>query len=195
MSFTNAYNETMDYEGGYAFDPDDRGGETYKGISRKHNPDWEGWAIIDDYKSQTNNFKSGYSILYNDMELDLLTRDYYELVYWIRPKFNQIDKLFPELAEKMFDTGVNVGTGRVIKWLQSSLNLLNRNQKKYADISVDGGIGPNTLRTLSVAMGCNPKNRILTVLVVHQGEHYKGIMERNKSQEKYVGWFDRLTYK
>ncbi len=33
MSFTNAYDETMGYEGGYVHDPTDRGGETYKGIS------------------------------------------------------------------------------------------------------------------------------------------------------------------
>jgi lysozyme family protein len=195
MSYTNAFDETMGYEGGYAFDPDDRGGETYKGISRKHNPHWEGWKIIDIYKGQSMAFRDGYDILYRDKGLNKKVMDFYESEYWTKPHFDAVDIIWETLAEKMFDTGVNVGTGRVAKWLQSTLNLLNRNDKYYRDITVDGGIGPKTLKTLEAAMGCNPKDRILTVLVLHQGEHYKSIMERDKTQEKYVGWFDRLTYK
>lgn len=191
MSFTKAYNDTMDTEGGYVHDPTDRGGETYKGISRRYNPQWEGWLIVDSYKP----FTSGFGVLYNDTMLDTLTRKFYRENYWDKPGFERIDKMFPLLAEKLFDTGVNVGIGRVSKWLQSTLNLLNRNQLKYNDIKVDGGIGPKTLKTLEKAMSCNPKNRILSVIVVHQGEHYKKLMERDKTQERYVGWFDRLEYK
>jgi lysozyme family protein len=190
MSFTNAFNATMGYEGGYAFDPVDPGGETYKGISRVHNPSWEGWAIIDSYKPLNN----GYSVLYNSKSLDHLTRQLYEEKYWINPGFDNVDLIFPELAEKLFDVGVNVGTGRVSKWLQSSLNLLNRNGQKYRDITVDGGIGPKTIHTLGECMDCNPGKRIMTVLTVHQGEHYKNIMENKPSQQKYVGWFDRLEF-
>jgi len=190
MSFKNAYDDTMGYEGGYVFDPTDRGGETYKGISRKHNPHWQGWGIVDSYKPITDK-----KLLYNNTALDYLTRSYYQAEYWIKPSFDEVDTLWDVLAEKLFDTGVNVGTGRVSKWLQSTLNLLNRNNKYYRDIKVDGGIGPKTIQTLKDAMGCNPKERILTVVAIHQGEHYKGIMERDKTQERYVGWYDRLTYK
>lgn len=37
-------------EGGYAFVKNDKGGETYAGITRKNNPTWRGWAIIDKAK-------------------------------------------------------------------------------------------------------------------------------------------------
>ena len=37
-------------EGGYANDPDDAGGETYRGIARKFWPTWSGWPIIDHAK-------------------------------------------------------------------------------------------------------------------------------------------------
>lgn len=195
MSYTDAFNETMGFEGGYAFDPDDRGGETYKGISRRYNPTWSGWVVIDRYKGKTNGFENGYSCLYKDESLDRDVRDFYFQEYWRRPNFDDVDEVFPLLAEKMFDTGVNVGVGRVSKWLQSTLNLLNRNNRYYRDIKVDGGIGPTTMKTLRKAMESNPKERIMTVLAIHQGEHYKSIMERDKSQEKYVGWFDRLSYK
>jgi hypothetical protein len=37
-------------EGYYSNDPLDSGGETWEGISRKNNPSWSGWPIIDSYK-------------------------------------------------------------------------------------------------------------------------------------------------
>ena len=48
--FRLAYKKIEAAEGGYVNDPDDKGGETYKGISRKANPDWDGWISIDQIK-------------------------------------------------------------------------------------------------------------------------------------------------
>lgn len=50
--FDKAYFRTCKFEGGYANDKNDSGGETYKGISRVHNPKWGGWKIIDSYKKK-----------------------------------------------------------------------------------------------------------------------------------------------
>lgn len=36
--FQESFRIAMGHEGGYSKDPDDAGGETYKGISRKFNP-------------------------------------------------------------------------------------------------------------------------------------------------------------
>ena len=41
------------------------------------------------------------------------------------------------LALEMFDTGVNMGTGRAVGFLQTALNVLNRNQQLYPDMVVD----------------------------------------------------------
>jgi len=41
-------------EGGHANDPDDGGGETYRGIARKFWPQWAGWKIIDAAKMLSN---------------------------------------------------------------------------------------------------------------------------------------------
>lgn len=46
-NFLKSYDILIKHEGGYVNDPDDKGGETYKGIARKFNPDWKGWKIID----------------------------------------------------------------------------------------------------------------------------------------------------
>lgn len=189
MSFDKAYKGTMDIEGGYVNDPVDRGGETYKGISRRYHPYWPGWEIIDGYKP----FKSP-SVLYKDSELNALTKKFYEFEFWIKPGLDKVHQVSEVLAEKIFDTGINVGMVRACKWLQSSMNLLNRNEKYYPDIIVDGVVGPNTIRVLHQALKHNELKRLIVVFAVHQGEHYKSIMERDKTQERYVGWFDRLYY-
>lgn len=41
------FDELMIIEGGHHHDPDDPGGETYCGISRRYHPYWEGWAMLD----------------------------------------------------------------------------------------------------------------------------------------------------
>jgi lysozyme family protein len=51
--FNKAIKPVLQYEGGYVNDPDDNGGETYKGISRKFWPRWTGWAFIDAAKTQS----------------------------------------------------------------------------------------------------------------------------------------------
>ena len=45
-NFNQAFKKVMSAEGGYVNDPDDPGGETYKGVARKMNPRWSGWAIV-----------------------------------------------------------------------------------------------------------------------------------------------------
>ena len=55
-SFKAQYNELIKREGNYHSGviggKVDKGGETYRGIARKYNPDWAGWKIIDSLKSK-----------------------------------------------------------------------------------------------------------------------------------------------
>lgn len=50
-NYINTYNRVLLSESGYAA-PFRDSGETYKGIDRKYFPAWQGWAIVDAYKSQ-----------------------------------------------------------------------------------------------------------------------------------------------
>ena len=45
--FNSAFQITMGNEGGYANNPADSGGETYKGIAKNYWPNWEGWTAVD----------------------------------------------------------------------------------------------------------------------------------------------------
>ena len=52
----NVFDAAMDYmqpyEGGYVCDPDDSGGDTFRGISRRVWPNWDGWDLIDQAKRE-----------------------------------------------------------------------------------------------------------------------------------------------
>ena len=122
-SFETAYNKTMGHEGGYVNDPDDKGGETFRGISRVHYPDWQGWAIIDDF------IKNGQQ----PPDLDLLVQSFYKKHYWDKCKG---DLLPHTIAEELFDTAVNMGVRTAGRFLQRSLNALNRNQTLYPDLKL-----------------------------------------------------------
>jgi lysozyme family protein len=46
-NFETAFKITDKLEGFYANHHFDNGGETYRGVARKHNKRWDGWIIID----------------------------------------------------------------------------------------------------------------------------------------------------
>ena len=103
----------LHHEGGYVNHPKDPGGETNLGVTKRV---WEEHGGTKDMK-------------------DLTVEDVapiYKKSYWDRVKG---DDLPSGLDLCVFDFGVNAGTGRAAKYLQSMIGT-----------TVDGGIGPNTLK-------------------------------------------------
>jgi len=178
--FNEAFNATMGHEGGYVNDPDDAGGETYRGIARKYNPSWSGWNLIDDTKPNINN-----------ASLDPYVREFYEAQYWDVNRLDDFDD--QDVANEMFDTGVNMGIGRAGKFLQECLNYLNRNGSLFDDLVVDGKIGPASLAGLNEIESNGDSEILLIMLNVCQGRHYMEYMTKSPTQEKYArGWFKRV---
>lgn len=182
--FIKAFNKTDKIEGKYSNDPDDAGGETYRGIARNYHPKWEGWELIDLYK-ESSAFPS---CLEFDHDLDKMVIDFYKGKFWDvngldNPVFTQ------KLAEEMYDSGVNLGTGRIAEILQKSLNYLNRNEKLFTSLKIDGNIGTNTFNALKIVM---PKDEevLLKIINVLQGMRYLNYADRKPTQKKYIrGWF------
>jgi len=186
-NFDKAYSKTMSHEGGYVHDPDDAGGETYKGIARVYNGKWFGWEIIDEYKGEPN-FPTN---LNQSTRLQNEVEDFYKKKYWDVNKLDDVDS--QDVAEEMFDTGVNMGTGRASKFLQECLNYLNRNGSLFNDLVVDGAIGPASLGALKTILNGGDEKILLTMLNVCQGRHYMEYMRKSPTQEKYArGWFKRV---
>ena len=85
----------------------DSGGETWSGISRKANPSWSGWKILD----QIKNKKNGQKISTPELEerKQLLYRTNYWNPIWGDEIKNQ------KVANDLYDTGVNMGPNTSIK--------------------------------------------------------------------------------
>lgn len=187
--FLKAYNITLDHEGGYSNDPTDIGRETYKGISRKYNPDWDGWVLIDSLKSDSNFPNNTYkNTILNDMICKFYKEKYWDVIL--------LDECTSqEVANELFDTSVNMGTTRAIKFLQRALNLLNKDGNIYSDISEDGKMGKNTLKALKACIDYRGDSYLFKILNLLQGNHYLEFMIKNPEQEKFAyGWLSRVTF-
>lgn len=192
MSFNIAFAKMQGNEGGYANNKADLGGETYAGISRKYHPNWSGWAIVDQVKKQNKTASAINKALAQSANMKLAIKEFYFEQYWKAPGFDKVDSVNELIAEKLFDIGVHLNPQRPCKWLQEAINILNRNQQKYPNITVDGKIGNKTIEALKKCLGCNPVERILTVIKVYQGSHYVSRMQEKPDQQVFVGWIDRI---
>jgi len=192
-NFNEVFEKTAAIEGGYVFDPDDAGGETYKGISRRFNPSWKGWKIIDDLKQANRRKRKFDRIFEQDKMLQEEIRIFYKQLYWDRFRGDEIPN--QEIAQELFDTGVNIGIHRSVGFLQESLNLLNRNQKNYNDVVEDGLFGLKTLKALKAYLKIDKLQYLLKVMNILQGTHYIEYMRKNPIQEKYArGWLKRVKF-
>jgi lysozyme family protein len=188
--FNQAFEHTMGHEGGYVNDPEDRGGETYRGIARKFWANWAGWAVVDQLKAQGKG-SLAQRINQAKTQLDPHVRAFYHDNFWKSIKLDEVaSNGSPALAQKIFDTAVNVGTKPAIQWLQRALNLCNRNEQDYPNLDDDGKIGSKTLEALSKAR----INSIYITFNLLQGEHYMNICRNNPVQKKFFnGWLNRIS--
>lgn len=191
--FDEAYSiVVLNYEGGYSNRPEDRGGETYMGISRRYHPDWEGWRIVDQYKG-ADFFPL---VLDTDGELQEMVREFYKTKFWDRISGDRLAEISEELSISLFDIAVNMGVHRAGEILQRALNLLNRNEQLYDDLKVDGLIGPVTLKALEVFLSVKGDRLLIKLVEIMQGCQYIRIAETDKTQEvNILGWIGRVKIK
>lgn len=101
-------------EGGYSNHPDDKGGETYLGISRKNNPDWEGWKYVD--AAKVDKFNDMNTKLKNNPYVLQCAKELYKDRYWDVMQLDTINS--QDIAHQLFDTAVNMGVSKAIKIAQ-----------------------------------------------------------------------------
>ncbi|WP_416440454.1 glycoside hydrolase family 108 protein [Leeuwenhoekiella sp. A16] len=164
-NFNLAFEQLIGIEGGYVNDPADRGGETKYGISKRAFPN--------------ENIK--------ELSLDRAKSIYY--TYYWNSRYMDLDKFDYSIALELFDTAVNMGVRTASRMLQEALNLLNRNQRNFKDLHIDGRIGPATLSAYSKV----DKDILLKVLNGLQFTKYRDIVFANPAQEKFFnGWMKRV---
>ena len=164
--FCKAFEELIGIEGGYVNDPTDRGGETKYGISKRS------YSKVD---IRNLTLRQAQEIYYRD--------------FWKQSRMD-LDRIdhYP-IALELFDTSVNMGAGTGRRILQDALNLMNRNQKNYPDLVVDGIIGRKSFEAYATV----DKRILLKVLNGLQFMRYTEICLADPEQERFFnGWMQRV---
>lgn len=105
-NFKKEFNKLIVTEGGYVNDKDDKGGETYLGISKKAHPYSSIWSIIDEYKKKYPINKLTKELKKNKKLTELIS-DIYKKEYW---DIFDLDKVKNQnIAHQLFDDSVNRG--------------------------------------------------------------------------------------
>lgn len=163
---------TLQYEGGYANVTGDKGGETYRGITRKNWPNWSGWPTVDKVKPAHKQIIP---------ELENAVKAFYYANYFQAKGFHNLNSV--KVASALFDFAVHGGFS--VKTLQTKLN-----QSFNAGLPVDGGMGAKTIAAINKA----DENKLASLIQQWRETHLKSIIERDPSQQKFwAGWSARLN--
>jgi lysozyme family protein len=155
--------KTLGHEGGYSNNPKDPGGETNFGITKKTAVAW------------------GYTGSMKDMTIDIAC-DIYRDLFWNKIQGDKI--ISQQVADELFDTGVNCGVSRSVMFMQKAYNKL----VKGSPLDPDGDIGPTTIK----AINDYPKpNRLEKAMNAEQCSYYCRLTESNeKFEDFYFGWLE-----
>lgn len=118
--FNIAFEKVVFNEGGYVNDPDDAGGETYMGISRRAHPNAIIWKHIDKITAKYKTAKTITKYLKQNAELTKEIKALYKSDYWAPLKLN-VEKS-QRLANQIFDSAVNRGVSATLASLKRVKN-------------------------------------------------------------------------
>jgi len=164
-------NEVIRVEGGYVNDPKDSGKETNHGVTV---------AVAR---------AAGYTGRMIDMP-ESVAFDIFSSMFWGSVRADDILELSEVVAREVVDTCVNMGPSRAGKFLQRSLNVLNKQASLYRDLKVDGAIGSSTLAALRGYLDNRDEATLVKALNCLQGAFYITLAERREKDERFVyGWF------
>lgn len=158
-------------EGGYTNNPNDKGGPTNFGITQADLSKYLGHnALISEVKNLSED----------------TAREIYEQRYYYGPS---IQKLPEEIQPFIFDSAVNNGARRAIKFIQRVCN-----QAGYPPhLDEDGAMGPKTLAGANWALN-EMKDYFLKSLIEERRMFYLLIVDHNPDQSVFIkGWLNRLN--
>lgn len=161
-------------EGKYSNHPSDTGGETMWGITI---------AV-----ARANGYKGAMRDLPRNTAKAIYKSEYYE-----KPGFAVVAQYSEQIAEELFDTGVNMGQSVAATFLQRLLNALNRQGKDFADIAVDGQLGNQSFNALKAYFRVRPAAELILLRGLNclQGARYVSLAEgRGKNEDFLNGWLE-----
>ena len=150
------------WEGGFVDHPADPGGRTNRGVTQRT---YDAWRAAQGLPGRDVK-------LIDDAEVHAV----YESGYWSPPRCELLER---PLDLVQFDTAVNMGPRRAVRFLQQAIGC-----------SVDGDFGPATQRAVSA---CRPGDAVATYCNIREN-FYRQIVERKPDQAVFLkGWMNRLN--
>ena len=181
--FITAFNITMQTEGGY--NPGIGEAETYMGVDRSQNADWNGWGAIDTIK-QANpgaDVPTLDNLFSADEGLQSDVQQFYEAGYWTSLQLDAVND--QQVANSLFDCSVNPCIISVSDAAQIACNIL-----KHGSVTVDGQIGPNTLTGINAL----PPNLYLTAFNgIRVANYYERVKLTPADKEWLASWLGRCA--
>jgi type VI secretion system secreted protein VgrG len=164
-------NKTLMYEGGYSNNPLDKGGETYRGITKKNFPWWKGWAYVSAAKPSPGQYV---------LKAEPFVHDFYYATFFEANRFHQLNSV--KVATALFDYAVHGGYS--VKGLQALLN-----NKFAANLVDDGKIGPLTIEAINKAN----ESKLITAIMEWRKGYLKAVVKNDPTQKAFEnGWNNRL---
>ena len=150
------------WEGGFVDHPNDPGGRTNKGVTQK---------VYDDWRARQGLVRQDVKLI-DDTEVHMI----YATDYWLPPR---CDRLETPLDVVQFDTAVNMGVGRAVRFLQGALGC-----------AVDGDFGPGTERAVA---GCDTGTVVAAYCKRREAFYARLAQNNNKLAVFLKGWMNRLN--
>lgn len=184
--FNAAHNKMLGNEGGYANNPDDAGGETYKGISRRFWPQWGGWKYVDGVKANTVQPPERGTAAYQDYvahlnrclaglaALQQLVVDFYKKNFWDKCRLGEVND--QAVADWLYDHAVN-GGNRGVMWMQEAVG-----------VKADGVVGPQTIRAINAV---DPKALLDRVMDIAVAYRMAKVQDEPDQRQFLHSWLER----
>lgn len=111
--FEKAFKKIIANEGGYVNDKDDKGGETFMGITRKNHPNISLWGIVDDYIDIYGTTYGLVKYIKNNDKAMSSIKSVYKKQYWDKLLLDKVNA--QAIANELFDDCVNRGVNATLK--------------------------------------------------------------------------------
>jgi lysozyme family protein len=150
------------WEGGFVDHPNDPGGRTNKGVTQK---------VYDHWRARQGQPARDVKAIDDAEVLKIYRSD-----YWVPPR---CDLLGSPLSVVQFDTAVNMGVGRAVRFLQAAVGC-----------AADGDFGPGTERAVAA---CDLGNSVAAYCQQRE-DFYRRLAVKNPKLGVFLkGWMNRLN--
>jgi lysozyme family protein len=190
--FKPAFTITNGTEGGWQNDPNDNGNAanglgTYRGIASAKQQVWHGWSVVkaaivsmtkqplydtDAYHLWVHKLNA---TLAANTALQTMVLSFFESGFW---DVNRLGDLASQaVSNKVYDSGVNQGTGTAARLLQECLG-----------VAVDGDVGDKTLAAANALDG----TALAQTFKLARIAHYRETVAKNPNDAQYLDdWISR----